>query len=620
MTTKYSEKDIERYAGLAGIRKRPTRFIGSNDSNGLFTCVREPLDNCCDLALAGINDTAHLVIDGESYWVLDNGPGIPVGKKEFADERGRVESLSVLFVVTGLTNAGKNFNSDTISRGAHGEGLKCTNAMSKNFKVWTFRDGKWWTIEYRDAKLFKDVGVGSAPKLPHGLKASKGTVIQFTPDLSLFARGTRLSMTDVRSWCELTSVLIPGFTVKFTNAKGVTRVMRSKDGVKEYLTKRVTELKCNLLRDRIFHISDKVVDVALGFSDTDKASIDCYTNGLRNNDGGEHLRAVYAALEKSLLPYRGKNKYTPTALRDGLLGLVNAKLSTPKFNNQTKDKLLDERGYDLVLPAVLKAFEEFWRKNKSLAAEICQRAAKLHQATYDFQQNKKLMQALKPSKNTKMLLPGKLTASPKCPPHKRELFLVEGDSAGGTAKFARYREYQEIYYLRGKFINAMRASDNAVLSSEEVKGVLQAIGFDPSQKDPINKLRVGRIIWLSDPDDDGYHINTLGLTLLYKYLPRLFELGKVFMVAASEYVATVNGRTIYGNSVEALAKQNGGKTPKDTMHLKGWGEASVEQLRQLAMDPATRRLYRVDPPVDGGKVVTLIMSDDPVYRKKMLGV
>lgn len=431
MTTKYSEKDIERYAGLAGIRKRPTRFIGSNDSNGLFTCVREPLDNCCDLALAGINDTAHLVVDGESYWVLDNGPGIPVGKKEFADERGRVESLSVLFVVTGLTNAGKNFNSDTISRGAHGEGLKCTNAMSKNFKVWTFRDGKWWTIEYRDAKLFKDVGVGSAPKLPHGLKASKGTVIQFTPDMKLFARGTRLSMTDVRSWCELTSVLIPGFTVKFTNGKGVTRVMRSKDGVKEYLTKRVAELKCNLLRDRIFHISDKVVDVALGFSDTDKASIDCYTNGLRNKDGGEHLRAVYAALEKSLLPYRGKNKYTPTALRDGLLGLVNAKLSTPKFNNQTKDKLLDERGYDLVLPAVLKAFEDFWRKNKSLAAEICQRAAKLHQATYDFQQNKKLMQALKPSKNTKMLLPGKLTASPKCPPHKRELFLVEGDSAGG---------------------------------------------------------------------------------------------------------------------------------------------------------------------------------------------
>lgn len=616
MTAKYSEADIERHAGLMGIRNRPTRFIGSNDSNGLFTCVREPLDNCCDLALAGMNDLAHLIVDGDSYWVLDNGPGIPVGKKKFDDERGRSENLSVLFVVTGLTNAGKNFKGDTISRGTHGEGIKISNAMSKTFQVWTRREGKWYTIEYKDARLVKDVtAVSGPPRLPHSIKHTTGTLVKFTPDLKLFAKGTALSMTDVRSWCELTSLLLPGFTVKFTNGKGVTRTLKSKNGVKDYLVKRVTDLKCELLNSKHFHHSDKTMDVVLGFSDSDRATVDGYTNGLRNVEGGEHIRAMYTALDKSLLPYKGKNVYTPTDLKDGMLGLVNAKLSTPKFNGQTKEKLLDERGYTEIYPVLLKAFTEFWSKNKSTAQAICVRAGTLRSLTADFLKDKKLVKQIKSARST---LHTKLAGCKgNVPIEQRELYIVEGDSAGNGLKRIRDK-HQAIFPLKGKPLNVMEVTKDKINNNVEIAMLLAALGVDPSHTN--NALPYGKIIFVSDPDPDGFHINSLLLGAIYKFLPHAFKEGKIFVLKAPLYRATYKGKTYFGGTKEDIHRQTG-TTKVHTGYLKGWGEVNEEDLF-IILETQHQKLYRVNANSNksGNALLERLLGKDAEYRRQLFGV
>ena len=427
----YDESNIERFAGLAGIRKKPTVYVGPMDHSGLWTIFREPADNGVDQALAGRNSLVHLVIDEapNTYWVLDEGEGIPVGLKVFEDERGKKEKLSTLFVVTGLTHGGGNFSGDTISRGTHGIGIKATNALSSSFIVWTFREGQWWCISYASGKIVKDVHKTTAPKLPHGLKRTSGTVVKFVPELDLFAKGSKIKITDVRDWCRLTSYLVAGLKVQFTTSAGKTQTFVSKRGSADFIDHRVEELKCTV-NGKPFLFSSKECDVAVAFSDAEGTdNVYAYTNGLRNSEGGEHLRALHDALTKSLLPYKGKLEYTPTDLKEGLLGLVNYKISAPQFNNQTKDKLLDGRVYDVAVAQMLEALTDFWNKNKTLAKELVKRASELRKRTSDFLKDKKLI------KNVKGAIRGlsaKLAdVNGKTPFIDRELYLVEGDSAGG---------------------------------------------------------------------------------------------------------------------------------------------------------------------------------------------
>ena len=610
----YSEDSIERFAGLLGIRKRPTRFIGSNDSNGLFTIIREPLDNAVDLSLINQNNSANLIVDGDSFWIIDQGPGIPVGKKDFVDEQGRKEKMSTLYVVTGLTNAGKNFSGDNTSRGAHGEGLKCTNAMSSLFQVWTFRDKKWWTIQYKDAKLATNVTEAKAPKLPNGLKIMSGTAIKFVPDMSLFAKNTKLLENDVKSWCELTTTLLPGFTVKYTNVKGKTVTYACKGGVKEYLTKRKIELGCNILKDRPFHVSTKTFDVAIGFSDSDKATVDCYTNGLLNKDGGEHQRALFAALDKSLKPYKGKNIYTPSDIRDGLLGLVNAKLAIPKFNNQTKDKLLDDRAYDLIFTDLTKELDAFWKKNAIMAKEICVRAANLRSRTNDFLKDKKF---LKTVKNAKQLLPAKLNdCRGNIPVEQRELIIVEGESAEGGLVPRKDHTRQALYCLKGKPLNVMDATKDKINNNIEIAGILAALGVG----EKTNVLRYGKIIMCTDADDDGKHIRALLIAALYKFVPNLIKEGRLYFLDLPEYVARKGTTAFYGSSKEAVIKKAG--SGKITIsHFKGLGEMEPEDLETTVLSNETRRLVRLNWSSSKDRSnFERLMGKDTSYRKQVLGI
>ena len=310
----------------------------------------------------------------------------------------------------------------------HGIGIKATNAMSKRFVCYTFRDGKWWCIEYRNAKVFKNVHVSKPPKLPHGIKVAKGTVIEFEPDLSLFVKHSKINQADVDVWCELNSYLVGGMRVKFTSSKGKTQEWVSKNGPADFIAKRQTELKATPL-GRLFEHRSKLLDVAISFTDAEGPNISAYTNGLLNKDGGEHVKAVQDAMVKSLLPFKGKLEYTPTDLLEGLVGLVNAKLAAPKFNNQPKDKLIDERVYDPALKEALVAWQAFWTKNKTLATQVVRRASELRAKTNDFLKDKKLIKTVKGAQSRVSAKLADIVGN--APIAKRELYLVEGDSAGG---------------------------------------------------------------------------------------------------------------------------------------------------------------------------------------------
>jgi len=619
MAKKYDESSIDRKAGLAGIRAKPAMYVGPTDKNGLWTIFREPGDNGVDLALKGINKVVHLIFDPapNKYWVLDEGPGFPVGKKDFHDEHGRKEKLSTFYVATGLTHGGSNFDSDQISRGTHGIGIKATNALSKNFTVWTYRDGSWWCIIYKDARLVKDVHKAKAPKLPHGIKAKKGSILCFEPEMKLFTKDAKMDLQDAIDWCTLTSYLVPNIEVRLTTKKGKTKVYKTK-GLGEYVGKVIEEKKATQFGKTFIH-HDKGIDVAIAFTNAENIDLDAYTNGLKNIEGGEHVKAVYDALVKSLKPYKGKLEYTPKDLRDGILGLVNCKIAAPQFNNQRKDALIDQRAYALCHDTTFKALEEFWKKNKTLAQDISKRAAELRKKTADFMADKKLLKNVKGASKGMSDKFADVNNS-KTPIDERELYIVEGDSAGGTAKKARDKSFQATFAIRGKPLNVLDATKEKINANKEVSGILAGIGVGSDSKNAGN-IRFGKVIFLADPDVDGYHINCLLLGLFWKFTPHLFDEGKIFMLKSPEYLAEHKNEIYYGFTTEEIQKQVG-SAKVDIQHIKGWGELSPDQMAPIAFDKGARQLIQILPPktADGKMRFEALLSGKGNYRKELLGI
>ncbi len=619
MSKTYSGKDIQRYAGLAGVRKRSSVYIGPNDSSGLWTILREVGDNVLDITTKGWNKKGHIVIDPnkKGYWVIDEGPGFPVEVKKFDDEQGRSEKLNTFYVATGLTHAGSNFNSDLISRGVNGVGIKCTNAMSKVFSAWTFRDGSWYAIHYRDAKVHKQVSKEKPPKIPGVSTPKKGTIVYFEPDMSLFLKGSKLEVQDLIQWATISSYLVPKIELKFTNIKGKTKTFVGK-GLDEYLKERSEELKANSTGKPFIHRGD-FVDVAISFANAEGNNIRSYTNGLFNSNNGEHFDAIMDALVKSLKPFKGKLEYTPKDLQDGLIGLVNVKLAAPLFDTQTKQKLIDKRAHDLCFDPVFKAFEEFWKKNKTLAVEISKRASLLRKKTADFMADKKLIKNVK-SASKGMSDKFADVNNSKTPIDERELYIVEGDSAGGTAKKARDKSYQATFAIRGKPLNVLDATMDKINNNKEVSGILAGIGIGSDSKNAGN-IRFGKVIFLADPDVDGYHINCLLLGLFWKFTPHLFDEGKIYMLKSPEYLAEHKGNVYYGMTVEDIQKQVG-STKVDIQHIKGWGELTPDQMAPIAFDKGARQLIKILPPktADGKIRFEALLSGKGNYRKELLGI
>lgn len=621
MSKGYTEKDVRSYQGLAGVRKKATMYVGSIDGRGVWTILREPLDNIVDEALAGRCDWCFLALqDDGSYVVADNGGGIPVGtikvEDGVSDKAHKVSALhaQVALVHTGAKGTGSDKAYKT-SRGSHGIGVKATNALSKRFQVWTLRDDQWYTIAYERGKCVKQLKKCDRPKLA-GQKFKRGTVIQFWPDDEIFTK-LKLPSKDLMAWCETTSYLTSGLHIIVQNKEGKQKEYYEKDGPKAYIRKVLEETKAEALGSH-FYYTDKLVDIALVFSKYDGQALRPHTNGLYNLEGGVHLNSAYRAIYDALEKYRRKKqKYTINEVKDGILGLLNVKLSAPQFDSQTKEKLVDDRADKPLRELLTLAFAKFFASNKALAGRVCEQSAALKSLRAEFTLSKKATREL--NRIRRDGFPSKFAPATTAPPEKRETFLVEGDSAGGSAKQARDRNYQEVLPLKGKIINSIRKTQKA-MNSKEVIFILAAIGIQPDAKDPYKNLRTNKIIIMADPDPDGSHIEALVLSCIFRFAPELIKRGMIYVLDAPEFMAKKkDGTIIGGKKLDELIERVGNNTP--IKHVKGWGELDPDEVAPLAFDPKNRQLIRIGwPDQSDRRDFIKLMKDDPTYRKKLLGV
>lgn len=621
--SKYSEHDISYFrTELLKLRAKPQMYIGPTDDSGIFTIIREPADNAVDEARAGRNKLIHIVAAADgAFWIMDQGVGIPVKMHPEA----KISTLT--HVLTALQSSGKMKGDAYQSAiGTHGVGIKATNALSKEFDVWTYRKdaGGWHHTSFaRGEEKTKVKKVVKGPVLPCGAKKvipKLGTVVRFVPDEKIFLKA-KLNPKQLMTWCEMTAYMNPGLTIRLTNPKGTTQEWLSKTGITEYLDKRLVELKATALNKKpLSHMSD-TLELALSFADVEGSEMQFFTNTIRNIDEGFHAESFYKALVKALEPFKGKLEYTPTDLKEGLVGILNYKINAPQFSSQTKEKLVDVRMKQPCFDECVKVLGAYFNANKTLAKDIVTRAAELRKKTADFLKDKKLIKNVKAATRGLSTKLADVAGGSKVPFSERELYLVEGDSAGGTAKLARDRAFQATFSLKGKPLNVMETSKDKVNANAEIAGIFAGIGLDLGAADPMSKIRFGKIIFLADPDVDGRHINTLLLALFWKYLPGLFKEGRIYMVASPEYLARHRDKVYFGSSPDSIYKQCG-SNKVEVRHIKGWGEIKAEDMEPIAFKKGKRRLWQIIAPRDkkGQMAFAALMGKDSTYRKKLLGV
>ena len=629
--SKYDESSIQVLKGLEGVRKKPGMYIGLVDDLGVWTILREVLDNAVDnyhMDSKYDSVTVRLRRDGYSE-VHDNGPGIPVGRHKTAD-------MSTFQAVTSLLHAGGKMDSSSdygATVGTHGIGLKATVALSESFTAFTHRDGRWHEIEYRKGRLKGAVSKSSAKRVMGVTGADpihkRGTIVVHKPDMSVFDKGSRLRIKHVTEWAETTTYLSPGFKVVLEaegrDGKARRKTFSHPGGVSDWVRDQVAELDCATMAKEPLRIKGDNIDLVLAFTDSERAEVRGYCNGLHQVDGGTHVNAVLSTLFASLKPYaKDKDSFIRQDLEEGLLGLVNFKVGSPVFSSQSKEKLVDKRFNDLCRSVLADGFAAYWKAHRKLAGDVCRRAAAMQAARSEFAALKKSAHELKRKTKDLTKMPDKL-ATANCSPDERELFIVEGDSAGGTAKGARLKDpyrFQETLPIRGKLTNAYKEKVERVLANDSAQSILSAIGYDPSLEDPLSKLRVARVVLLSDPDPDGEHINCLLLSLLAVYVPELFDRGMVYTVLSPKYMLTDRGRQWFGMSVDEIRDQlPKGVNPDKITYVKGWGECSPSSMRMVAFDPATRRISRTRKPSQKELVnVARVMGFDTQWRKRLLGI
>lgn len=637
MARKYDESDITGFTrDLEKIQAKPTLYIGPTDNDGVFTILRECMDNAVDEARAGRNDFIYVHAESLTgpFWIVDRGVGIPVKM------HAKMKISTLTHVLTNLQSSGKMKVGGAYksSVGTHGVGIKATNALSESFEVWTHRKdaGGWHYTKF--AKGHEKVPVKKlkdAPKVPKAsgktVKIEGGTIIKFTPDPKVF-KDHKLPMKQVAMWAKMTAYMNAGLKIKLSTGVD-TKDFYSKDGIKEYLEYRLSELKAiPMSKKHIFHNSE-TMEMALTFADVEGCQIEFFTNTVRNKEEGVHADDLYRALFNSLKPYmkegkatkgkkdkEGKWPCTAQDVRDGMVGLLNYKIDAPQFDSQTKEKLVDDRVKEACYAECMDELSKFWKANPGLAKDVVKRASELRSKTADFLKDKKLIKNVNAARKSMATKLAAILGS--APVERRELFLVEGDSAGGGAKKARDKSYQAIYPLRGKPLNPIDAKKEKVNNNDEIVGLLAALGMDlnaKSEEKMVKTIAYGKVIMLADPDVDGMHINCLITAILWKFTPHLIKGGHVYGVKAPLYKGVKGDKIYFGMSKEDIYKKAG--TQKiDITYIKGWGEIDVDDLGE-ALDPGRRKLFRITAPdAKAASEFLQLMGGKPAYRKQLLGI
>lgn len=651
-------KDFAHFENLEAIRKRPSMYLGSlAPEDGVWTIWREILDNGVDeLANRNVKRptlVARYLSDGY-FEVLDNGGGIPT-------EPMPGHKVSVLEFVTSRLHAGGKFGTNDVNRntrGTHGVGLKGATGLSIHAKVMTFRSALGQCVEYRNGKLvgkgLQDlIGADTADFRGIFMDVAKvetrtGTWIRFSPDIKSFFTIGVLRPEEIEAailqkfteWADISVGLHPGLTIHLQFGDCV-RTFHNEEGLLGMVRKRIEQEQIHMMGSPFeYHAQFPAVgpqeawsiDLVLAFTDYDGFGLQAYTNSLLNSEGGVHSTAVVGALTSALKRFATKDRDREALIfdnvRQGLIGIVNIKIDEPVFGSQTKEKLVDTRLTKPCTKACEDAITEFFLASDTLAFRVIQRCTKIDNAKAKYAKTRAQLQQLTDNlRRARMPLPLKLRQAPDCAPEERELYVVEGDSALGTATLARDARFQEILPLRGKILNAMKAKDptDAILSNKELLNVLMAIGYNPELKDPLSRIRIGKFILLTDADVDGHHIRTLFYALFHVFMRQLIERGVLYQARTYEFMVRepgLKGRLHFADSIDELAAKVSDPAMMDNaMHLKGWGEINPTDFAVMAFDPRTRVLERVVPSsATRTEMFEQLMGRKADYRARLLGV
>ena len=619
---KYDSSNIQVLKGLEAVKKRPGMYIGdTDDGSGLHHMVFEVLDNCIDEAMAGYCSDINVIINKNgSVTIEDNGRGIPV------DVHKKEGVSAAQLIMTTLHSGGKfDDNSYKVSGGLHGVGVSVVNALSKKLTLEVHRDGGEYFQEYSDGK----------PKAKlKKVKTSKktGTKITFFPSEKIFT-SVDFEVERIYKRIQELSFLNAGVAINVEDKKtGKSKKFKNTGGLSSY----VTHLKGRKqIVSEIFECSatenDVGVEIAMQWTDSYSENVLCYTNNIPQKDGGTHLAGFRGSLTRVLKSFIKKEnaKKTPTDLlgedvREGLIAIISVKVPDPKFSSQTKEKLVSSEVEGVVSTIFSKYFNDFLLENPKDAMSI---VGKVSEAALAREAARKAREMTRRKGVLEIAgLPGKLADCQEKDPTLSEIYIVEGDSAGGSAKQGRNRKNQAILPLKGKIINVEKARIDKVLGSAEVGTLIKALGCGIGKEDfDIDNLRYHRIIIMTDADVDGSHIRTLLLTFFYRQMYEIVEKGHVYIALPPLYKITKGKEFVYASdesekddAIKKLSKN--GTRGLEVQRYKGLGEMNPEQLWTTTMDPINRRMMRVDIKdiQDANESFEILMGDDVEPRREFI--
>ena len=641
---KYDGSSIQVLEGLEAVRKRPAMYIGDISLKGLHHLVYEVVDNSIDEALAGFCSEIEVAINEDnSITVQDNGRGIPV-------DMHPKEKKSALEVVMTVLHAGGKFNKDSykVSGGLHGVGVSCVNALSTKLHVEVRRDGKIHAQDYATGKPLAPVSVIGTYAEGEGT----GTRVQFWPDATIFTETVYRYEILANRMREL-AYLNAGVKITLTdkrekNEDGTFKgeVFYSKEGLSEFV-RYIDDNRTPLISEVIHLNTDKFgtpVEVAILYNTDFTENVYSYVNNINTIEGGSHVAGFRAALTRVMKRYAEESKMLekaklkdkdgnanidPNDFREGLTAIISVKVAEPQFEGQTKTKLGNSEVAGMVSSAVSEALSNYLEEHPDDAKRIVEKVILAAQARIAARNARQSVISRK-SPLGGGGLPGKLADCESRDPAECELFLVEGDSAGGTAKTGRDRKTQAILPLRGKILNVEKAMEHKVFESEEVRNIFTALGITfGTEEDPkalnLSKIRYHKVIIMADADVDGAHIATLIMTLFYRHLKAVIEQGHLYIAMAPLYLCSKGGYKEYcWNDQQRdsfiLKQANGDERQVKTQRYKGLGEMSDEQLWETTMDPARRLLKKVtiEDAVEADRTIAMLMGDDVAPRREFI--
>lgn len=626
----YGADSIQALEGMEHVRMRPSMYIGDTGPRGLHHLVYEVVDNSIDEAMGGYCDRIDIWINEDgSLTVKDNGRGIPV-------DLHKKENVSALEVVMTKIGAGGKFDKDSykVSGGLHGVGVSVVNALSAHLKATVYRDGKIWEQEYK-------LGKTQYPVKSVGETTDKGTLITFTPDVQIFQQTTEFNYDTLAGRMRELAFLNKGITItltdrrekdekgefvyeKFHSEEGLKEFIRFLDGNREPIIKNVIALESEK--------NDIPVEVAMIYNNSFNENLHSYVNNINTHEGGTHLSGFRRGLTTTLKKYADnsglleklKFEISGDDFREGLTAIISVKVAEPQFEGQTKTKLGNREVTSAVSQAVSQMLTDYLEENPEDAKTIVQKVILAAQARHAATKAREMVQ-----RKTVMSiggLPGKLSDCSEEDPQKCEVFLVEGDSAGGTAKQGRDRNFQAILPLRGKILNVEKAMQHKVFENEEIKNIYTALGVtigteEDSKALNLSKLRYHKVVIMCDADVDGSHIATLILTFFFRYMRELIEAGHIYIATPPLYLIKKGNKKAYAwneKEREQINKEYGGSA--SIQRYKGLGEMNAEQLWDTTMNPEFRILRQVtiDNLSEADHIFSMLMGDEVPPRREFI--